>query len=375
MTTTKHTLRQLLEHIEGKIDLSHVQQVRNRLLATIKYQEIVRPPVFCFLPYEGKEFMPYPYEEAFGDPAKMMVNELLSTGRTSLYHQVDLKDDSLYCIEANFGAAIPASMFGAQIKVSGNEYPWVVPLDQKAIQRIIDAPPPDPRLGLGQRVIDQIDFFNAMLADYPRCRAAIGIEFPDPQGPFGVAAQLWGPEIYAALLDQAETVRALMSRITDTMVAAYHLFLPKVREHTGLDWHYSQDTLQRGKLCVRNDSAVLVSPRAYAELIQPFDQQLAHALEGISMHFCGDGTHLLDSFFAIRGMQGLDFGQGTMLDMDLIYSKAVPRRVPLVRAAVPEEQLTAKGLSQRFPTGASFLYRAVTVEKAHKMWDRYRSSA
>ena len=374
MTTAEVTLRRLLEYLEGKIDLSHVEEVRNRLLATIRYQRTDRPPVFCFLPYEGKDFEPYPYEEAFYDPAKMMVNELLTTGRTSLYHQVDLQDDSLYCIEANFGASIPASMFGAQIKVMGNEYPWVVPLDQEAIQRIIDAPPPDPRSGLGQRVIDQIDYFDAVLGEYPRCRAAIGIEFPDPQGPFCVAAQLWGPEIYVALHDHVETVRALLSKITDTMIAAYRLFLPKVCEHTGSSWHYSQDTLQKGKLCVRNDSAVLVSPRMYAEIIQPFDERLSETLGGISMHFCGDGTHLVDNLLSISGIQGLDFGEGPKMDMDHIYSKAAPHHVPLVRAAVPEEELTAKGLRQRFPTGASFLYRAKTVQKAHQMWNRYLSS-
>jgi len=375
MTTPDDTLRRLLEYLERKIDLSHVEEVRNRLLATIRYKETDRPPLLTFFhTYEGEDIQPYPYEEAFSDPAKMMVNELLTTGRTSLYHQVDLRDDSLYCIEANFGCSIPASMFGTEIKVSGNEYPWVVSLDQEAIDQIIDAPIPDPRSGLGQRVIDQIDYFNAVLSEYPRCKAAFGIEFPDLQGPFEVAAQLWGSEIYTALYDDADRVRALLSKTTDLIIAAYHFFQGKVREHIGPDWHYSQDTLQRGKLCPRNDSVVMISPRMYAEIIQPFDARLSEALGGATIHFCGNGERHIDDFLAVPGITGLDFGQGELMDMDQIYAKTAPHRIPLIRAAVSEEELTATGLKRRFPTGVSFLYRAHTVEKAHEVWNRYCST-
>ena len=304
----------------------------------------------------------------------MMVNELLSVaGRTSLYHQVDLRDDSLYCIQANFGTAIVASMFGAEIRVAGNEMPWVLPLDQRAIERVTDGPTPDPSSGLGQRAVDQIDFYQAVLSEYPRCQAAIGVELPDLQGPHSTAELLWGSGMYLALYDNAELVRALLSKVTEAMAAAHRLFSERIDQHIGSDWHYDMDTVERGNLVVKNDSVINISPRMFSEIVQASDAHLADAVGGATIHFCGDGEHQIDNFLAIPNLTGLDFGQAEMMDIDRIYAKAAKRRIPVVRAAVPEPQLTVEGVRRRFPVGAVMFYRAASVEKAHRVWNRYRS--
>ena len=60
MTVPGEVLRRLLDYLEPKIDLSHVAEVRDRHLATLRYQTTDRPPLVTFLPYEGEDFQPYP---------------------------------------------------------------------------------------------------------------------------------------------------------------------------------------------------------------------------------------------------------------------------------------------------------------------------
>ncbi len=373
MPDADDTVQRLLEYLERRINLPHREEVRNRHFATTYYEETDRPPLVCYLPYAGDDYQPYPYPETFADPAKMMVNELL-VGRTSIYHAVDFPDDAPYCLRANLGCTIVASMFGAKIRLLEDNMPWVEPLDQKTIRRIVDDPPPDPRSGLGQRVIDQFDYFEAALSDYARCQAAFELTFPDLQGPFSTAELLWGSSIYVDLYDNLELVRALLSKITDTMIAAYHLFSEKIREHIGPDCNYHHSAVHRGKLLVKNDSVILISGDMYVEIVQPFDSQLAQALDGISMHFCGNGAHQIGNFLAIPGVKGLDFGQPEKNDLDPIYARAARHQIPLVRIAVPEQELTAQRVKQRFPAGVSLVCRPESLEKAHQIWTRYVST-
>jgi hypothetical protein len=88
-------LSRLLDYLEPRIDRAHALRVGIRHRAALSYEPVDRLPLVCYLPYEGQDFSPYPYPEAFVDPAKMMVNELL-VGFTSIYHAVDLRDDSPY---------------------------------------------------------------------------------------------------------------------------------------------------------------------------------------------------------------------------------------------------------------------------------------
>lgn len=48
-----------------------------------------------------------------------------------------------------------------------------------------------------------------------------------------------------------------------------------------------------GRLLIRNDSAIMLSPQMYAEQVRPHDQRLLLAVGGGSQHFCGNGQHLI----------------------------------------------------------------------------------
>ena len=101
--TAESTLRRVLDDLERRIDPQRAHRVVERHRAALNYEPLDTPPLVLYLPYEGDRFRPYPYAEAFDDPAKMMVNELL-VGFSSIYHAIDFDCDTPYCIRPNFAS-------------------------------------------------------------------------------------------------------------------------------------------------------------------------------------------------------------------------------------------------------------------------------
>ncbi|HAL62539.1 MAG TPA: hypothetical protein DCP08_09065 [Chloroflexi bacterium] len=375
MTDANQVVRRLLDYLEPRIDLDHLERVAARHRAALRYEEVDRVPLVCYLPYEGEDFTPYPYPEAFADPAKLMVNELLS-GFTSIYEAVGLRDDAPYCLRPNLGIAIIASMLGGQIRVVGDQLPWVVPFeDMGAIQKIVDAPVPDTSSGLLPRVLDQYAYFREVLAGCPKCHAAFQLTLPDLQGPFDTAELLMGSDIFLAFYQDTELLSAFLSKITDTMLVAYRRLIAEVRDNIGPECQYQHAVGVKGKILLRSDSVLMISPEQYRDLVMPHDARLAEELNGIAIHFCGNGQHQVDNMLSISKLQCLDLGQSWMMDVDAIYAKASVRKVPLARVVVSEAELRMDQVSQRFPTGVILVYRAETVSQGKEVWRQYVGEA
>lgn len=371
METADQLVTRILDTIEDRIDLNHVQQVHDRHRVALNYESVDRLPLVFYMPYEGHDFAPYPYPEAFADPAKMMVNELL-TGFTSIYHAVDLKDDAPYCLRPNLGTVVIASMFGSDIKLLENNMPWAEALGcMEALRAMAEAPLPGLDAGLGQRVIEQFAYFDEALRDYPRCQQAFQITMPDLQGPFSTVELLWGSSIYVDVYDHTDLIRALLEKVTDQMLRAFEAWRPYVRTGIGEGFCYQHNVAVKGNILIRDDSMILISPAMYRELVQPFDQQITDAVGGGGVHFCGKGQHQIENLLTIETCHSIDMGQPEMNDMDWIYSQAAPSQVALTRLQIPEQVLVASTISDRFPTGANLICHVQTVEQAHRLWEHY----
>jgi hypothetical protein len=371
MTSPDSMVRQILDHIEPRINMDHVREVRARHQAALEYQTLDIPPLVCNIPYAGAPFTPYPYPDAFADPAKMMVNELL-LGFTSIYHAIDVPDDAPYTLRPNLGTVIIASMFGSHVRLVEDNMPWASALPGlDALRDALDAPLPDVHAGLGQRVADQYAYYHAALADYPACREAIEITFPDMQSPFDTAEMLWGSAIFPALYEEEGLVRGLLGKIAQQMLDFYRFCEPMIRESMHPSYHWQHASGIKGKLLLREDSTLLMSPRMYRDIVMPHDIVLARELRSIAIHFCGNGEHQLDNYLNIPGLHMLDLGQPEMMNMAAVYGKAAARRVALGRVTVPPDQLSARQVRELFPAGVIMTYRAESVADAQRAWQRY----
>jgi hypothetical protein len=378
MSAADRVVARLLSYLEERIDLDHVAQATIRQKAALDYVALDRPPITFYLPYEGTDFAPYPYPEAFADPAKMTVNELL-IGFTAIYHAVDLRDDAPYCLRANLGTGLIASMFGAEIRLVEDNPPWVMPLGGlDHIRKLVERALPDVRSVLGQRAMDQYAYFQEAVARYPRCQAAFHFTLPDLQGPFSIAELLWGSQIYFELYDHPDLVRQLLDRITTQIVRTYQAFVRLTTDARdvperglGAGYCYQHAVATKGHMLVRNDSMVNLSPGLYRDFVLPFDARLSQELGGIGVHYCGKGEHQVDNLLQIPGLGCLDLGNPEMNALDGLYAQAAPRRVALTRLSVPAEELRAPLLQQRFPTGVILVHAPKTVSQAHALLDHY----
>lgn len=356
MSRLPDDLRRLLDHFEQHIDPAHIQRVHARHRAALSGATIAPPPLTCYVPYGANAFAPYPVREILADPAKMLVNELL-VGFTSLYHALARRDDTPLVIRPNLGTGVIASMFGAAIEVLDDNPPWARPLaDEAAIEAVCAAPLPAVTSGLGGRMFAHYRFFHEALADYPRCAAAINITLPDLQGPFDTAEILWGSKIYVALRRRPELVHRLLDTVTRQIVRVWQAALPYVRDALLPAGNFQHAVGVGGRLLLRNDSIVLVSPAMYREHIRAFDARLVAECDA-AIHFCGDGAHQVDNLLEIPGLRGLDFGQAHLMDIDDLYARAAARGVPVARVRLPREQLLG-GAAARFERYANLCYEA-----------------
>lgn len=364
-------LRRLLDRFERDIDLQRVEHVRSRYRQTLRGEPCDPPPLVCYVPYDDVAGPPYPVRETLDDPVKMLVNELL-VGFTSLYHALQRQDDTPFCLRANVGTGLVASMFGAPWEVVDNNPPWVRPLgDERTIEALVSAPLPETCAGLGTRVRDHYACFHDVLGDYPNCRAAFEITLPDLQGPFSTAELLWGSQIYLALHRRPDLVQSLLTHVTAQTLRAAEMVAPLVQDSLAPEGCFQHATAVSGTLLLRNDSAVLVSPSAYETMISEHDARIAGALNGIAIHFCGDGSHQVGNWLALAQVRGLDFGQADLMDQDRLYREAREFGLTLARLRPSRDELITGRAAARFPAGATFCYEARDANDAAEVCRHY----
>lgn len=364
-------LHRLLDYFEARVDPERAACVRSRERAALLFEEVDCLPLACQVPVGNCPFTPWPYPEAFRDPAKMMFNELVG-GFGSNYRALHRGDDTPLCIRANLGVGIVASMFGAKVRLLEDDMPWVEPLgDDQRLLAIGREALPEVHSGLGALAAEHYAFFQKMLEGYPKCREAIHVTLPDLQGPFSVTELLWGSEIYVVLKTEPERLAPIMEKVT-AQIAATHRFLPPlVHDPLGPGFHHQHGVAVRGNLLIRNDSITMLSPATYRDVVLPHDRRLAAEVGGAGVHFCGNGAHQVDALLSAPEVTSIDFGQSWMQDVDAIYAKAAPRRVPLLRLALPREEMMAERVRERFPTGANLVLFAGSDTEARAAWAGY----
>jgi len=330
-------LRRLLNHIETRLNIADQKELYSRYVRALGFSEADRLPLALYIPWRDGSSRPFPLREAYKDPAKMMVNELLC-GFTNLLHVVEVGSDNPLCIRPNLGVGIVASTFGAKMRFLKDNMPWVNPLGPERITEIIEGDLPPVDSGLVNNAVEMYEYFHETLSRYPNCQKAILITLPDLQGPFSTAELLWGPKIYTALYKEPTHVGALCEKVARQMIV------------------------------------VNISPQTYQEVVLPADKVVAEEVGAVGMHFCGNGMHQLKNFLSLPNIQCIDIGQPELLDLDCLYTKAATSKVALVRVSLPEGELCSPKLRERFPTGISLVATVQDLGHAKKLWKAYMAA-
>lgn len=187
----------------------------------------------------------------------------------------------------------------------------------------------DPKSGLGKNVMEFADICAEAFAKYPKISKYVAIYHPDLQGPLDNCELLWGGEMFYAMYDEPELVHAMLSLITDTYQRMMDAWFDRFPPHEDINVHWA-NLRHRGKIMLRCDSAMNISPDMYEEFSVPYDRILLEKYNGGAMHFCGRGDHYIEILAKTPGLTGVNLSQPECNDMEKIYRNTVDRGIMIL---------------------------------------------
>ncbi|MFW6302983.1 MAG: hypothetical protein ACOC2L_00045 [Candidatus Sumerlaeota bacterium] len=235
-------------------------------------------------------------------------------------------------VRSNYGTGILPLLFGTELFVmpeETNTLPTAVPLhDEDKIRALIEAGVPGLEKGYGAQVFEMGRRYMSIMEEYPKIREWVSIYHPDIQGPLDVCEVVWGSDVFMALYTSPDLVKQFLELITETYIA----FLDKWRQIVAPDGDYSVHwrVLHKGRIMLRDDSAMNVSGDLFGEFVEPFDGRLLKHYGGGAIHFCGRGDHYIDRMTRMEGLHAIQMSQPHLNDMETIYQATVDRSIPLL---------------------------------------------
>ena len=373
-------LDELLARIADHIDLGHLGRVDGRYRDAFAFRDLDRPPLVVLTAFASQWTLPspwdgyarYPYGDAFENPVAMMQNALLDRVVPGLI----LHDDSPLSIRSDHGTIQIASRLGGRWRRLGNDYPWVEPVgDLERLRQIARGlTQTDHVAAVGDRSVDTLKFFAHKLRTHPPCDTAIQVSLPDLQGPIDTAEQLRGSDLFLDICDDPDLVSELLARIVGAMLEAadhYRLFATDRLEPVANTQH---GYVIPGRLMIRNDSAILLSPQMYIDHVREHDARLLREIGGGTIHFCGDGRHLVEPMLQIDDVLGFDLGQPHMMDSREIYRMCRPRQVVLTHLQPARDDLIAGRAQEYYPTGVVMVYNTTDIADGQQVVEAYGRS-
>ena len=271
---------------------------------------------------------------------EVSVNEALNNSELMALQQLSICSAALaegtgaiMNVRANYGTGILPSLFGAEVFRMNDELntlPTAKPLAGgiDAIKRIIDIGIPDLGTGYGEPCLDMGKHFVDLFADYPRVCKYIQIYHPDTQGPMDICELLWGSDLFVDLIDTPDVVHSLLEVVTETYIRFMHEWERTVPPRNGYSPHWGM--LHKGRIMIRDDSAMNLSPEMFDEFIKPYDQQLLRKFNGGAIHFCGRGDHYIDRLHQMTGVFAVNVSQPEWNDMESIFSNTIDKGITLI---------------------------------------------
>lgn len=237
----------------------------------------------------------------------------------------------LLTVRSNYGVGILPSLFGAAPFVMPREMntlPNVRPLPQSDLQAVAESDPPDASRGHGPAVMRVGRMYEEIYRAYPNIGRYVRTDHPDCQGPMDVVELLWGSDLFLALYDRTELVEAMLRTVTDT----YKSFLdewfsispPKDQLHA----YFGNAHL--GRICVRDDSAMNLSPEMYERFISPYNDEVLSHFGGGAIHSCGRVDHFSPHLRSMKYLRAFNMSQPEYNDMEIVYRNTVDKGLPVV---------------------------------------------
>jgi hypothetical protein len=240
---------------------------------------------------------------------------------------------SMMTVRCNYGTGIMPSLFGAELFIMDREtdtLPTTRPLPggRDAIKALLDRGVPDLHHSLGGKVFAMGEQFREIIQRYPKLARSVHLYHPDMQGPIDICELLWGSSIFYDLVDTPDLVKALLELVTETYIQFMRAW-SHLEPYNG-QWSTHWGLLHRGRIMLRDDSAMNLSPGMFNEFIEPYDRRLLAEFGGGAIHFCGHGDHYIQAMANIPGLYAINLTQPELNDMDIVYNHTVDKGIRIL---------------------------------------------
>ncbi|NDJ77048.1 MAG: hypothetical protein GYB65_12405 [Chloroflexi bacterium] len=338
-----------LETLEAMIEMERVLAAEERQRASLLHKPLDRPPVIitqqndCQPTNQSLSLPDWPaisYRQAFRSPQHLLVHEL-----QQVYEGLLLGDDRIYSVGVNFGAAIGPSMFGCEIVQFKDDLPQVIPLEVDDVGlALIRGGVPDLNAGLGVRVWETLDQWQAWLAPYPRLSQAIHLEMPEVLGPFELAGHIIGKDIFTWVVDDPELLHDVLQVMTDTCIAIASRFRAQTAAPANI--HYRHGCRIPASAHIQDTLAGQMTGQMYRRFAARYNAQISAALGNVSIAFCVPNERVFRQLSATSGVTVIQCGEDIGPHFDtclqaarertngLIWSWTTQRSLPEVTTGV-----------------------------------------
>jgi hypothetical protein len=140
---------------------------------------------------------------------------------------------------------------------------------------------------------------------------------------------LWGSSIFYGAMDHPDVLHELLQLITETYIAVmrrWEAVAPPSGGGVAAHW----GTLHRGRIMLRDDSAMNFSPDMYEEFIRPYDQRLLAEFGGGAIHFCGKCDHYIGVMSQLKDLYAVNMSQPHLNNMETVLRHTVDKGICLL---------------------------------------------
>ena len=290
------------------------------------------------------------WKKMWNDPAELLectlkrLERILATG-----------DDTIPMVRVDLGTVLFPMAFGCEVRIDKDALPAVTthPVSDAGLLEAVRKPDPMSAGGF-PKAYEFIKYFRENLP------AGIRLSQCDSQGPWNIAHQLAGDQIFFDIFDKPEFVGELLDAVSDFIIAA----IPPMKEAIGeeSDKFYLQGTCTPGAGRICNCSTDMISPDFYEEMVLERDNRVFEAIGGGMMHNCASNIKSLAYANSIKNLKCVEiafnyadlFEVADVVREDIVLIACGPVDPPLL---TPLGQKTLDRFAKReFPDKTNILY-------------------
>lgn len=302
-------------------------------------------------------------EERLVDP-KVMLKAQLDEMRPHL----QIEDDRIPTLRVELGSAQVAAAFGCEISNTTNSYPAVKRHVLENAEDVYKLAKPSLDAGMYPQLKE---FTSCFLENMP---SGMQIQPPDLQSPFNCSNLIRGTDIFLDFYDNPEALNALLDIVTDYLIELAPFWKSMINSET--EWFLDYGVLWKGGARISNCSMHMISPEFYRKHVLERDVRFFKEVGGGRIHYCGTNTDVINDFFKIPNLTGVDFIGGLKAEDVWAISVKAPENIVFLKNVDAGTEEMQRLISGKWPEKRNIIVKTYvnSVDEAKDILNRLRES-